>query len=140
MGRHIRAIYEVLLEFDYVPTGEPLFPEIVGPEIMSASPFKKAFARSVGQAQESGLFNRAEKLQEFKVEYSSYSVGASSAPEVLDLSDLKPFFLIWSAGLGVAVLTLMFEVATAFSCALCVKRKSRKRRKQRLDLSRRSAY
>ncbi|CAN7950222.1 unnamed protein product [Ixodes hexagonus] len=140
MGRHMRTIHEVLLEFDYVPMSEPLFPEIVGPEIRSASPFKKAFAKSVGQAQESGLFSRAEKLQEFKVEYSSYSVGVSSAPEVLDLSDLKPFFLIWSAGLGMAVFILLSEVAAAFSRALCVTRKSRKRRRQRLDLSHRWAY
>ncbi|KAG0445568.1 hypothetical protein HPB47_013880, partial [Ixodes persulcatus] len=83
-----------LRKFDYVPTGEPIFGELVGPEIMYAWQFREAFAKTAGQAQECGLFSRAEALQEYKVKYQSHSVGVSTEPEVLTLSDLVPFFLI----------------------------------------------
>ncbi|EEC06177.1 hypothetical protein IscW_ISCW018412 [Ixodes scapularis] len=146
-GRHTSTIRKALQKFDYIPTRERIFDEIVGPEIMYAWQFREAFAHAVGQAQECGLFSRAEALQEFKVKYQSYSVGVSTEPEVLTLSDLAPFFLVWSAGLGAAVLILLLEVASAYRRVLCVKRRRRniqvlfkkpgcfKRRKQRLDMS-----
>ncbi|CAN8010416.1 unnamed protein product [Ixodes pacificus] len=152
MGRHTSTILEGLRKFDYVPTGEPIFVELVGPEIMYAWQFRKAFAQTTGQAQECGLFSRAEALQESKVKYQSHSVGVSTEPEVFTLSDLVPFFLIWSVGLGAAVLILLLEVASAYLRVLCVKPKRRniqvlfvkprpfKRRKQRLVMSQRWAY
>ncbi|KAG0442169.1 hypothetical protein HPB47_015762 [Ixodes persulcatus] len=103
VGRHTSTIHEGLGNFDYVSTGEPIFVEIVGPEIMYAWQFREAFAQTVGQAQECGLFSRAEALKEFKVKYQSYSGGVSTEPEVLTLSDLVPFFLILSVGLGANV-------------------------------------
>ncbi|EEC14775.1 hypothetical protein IscW_ISCW021229 [Ixodes scapularis] len=136
MGRHTSTIHKGLVEFDYVPTGEPLFPDVTGPEIMYASPFRDAISATVGQAQESGLFSRAEALQDFKIKYRSYSAGVSSEPEVLTLGDLTPFFLIWSAGLGSAVLVILLEAASANLHALCIKRRPPKRRTQRLDLDR----
>ncbi|CAN8014471.1 unnamed protein product [Ixodes persulcatus] len=151
-GRHTSTIHEELRKFDYVSTGEPKFRAIDGPEIMYAWRFREAFAQTVGQAQECGLFSRAEALQEFKVKYQSYSVGVSTEPEVLTLGDLVPFFLIWSAGLGTAALILVLEVASAYLRVLCVNRRPRnihvlfkkprlfKRRKQKLDMNQRSAY
>ncbi|CAN8028126.1 unnamed protein product [Ixodes persulcatus] len=152
VGRHTSTIHEGLGNFDYVSTGEPIFVEIVGPEIMYAWQFREAFAQTVGQAQECGLFSRAEALKEFKVKYQSYSGGVSTEPEVLTLSDLVPFFLILSVGLGAAVLILVLEVASAYLRVFCVKPRRRniqvlfkkpgpfKRRKERLDMSLRWAY
>ncbi|CAN7997113.1 unnamed protein product [Ixodes pacificus] len=149
VGQHTSTIHEELRKFDYVSTGEPTLGVIVGPEIMYAWQFREAFAQTVGRAQECGLFSRAEALQEFKIKYQSYSLGVSTEPEVLTLSDLVPFFLIWSAGLGAAVLVLLLEVASAYLRILCVKPRRRniqvlfkkpgpfKRRKQRLVMSQR---
>ncbi|CAN7945657.1 unnamed protein product, partial [Ixodes pacificus] len=134
MGRHTSTIHKGLGEFDYVPTGEPLFPDLTGPEILYASPFRDAIAATVGQAQESGLFSRAEVLQDFKIKYQSYSAGVSSEPEVLTLGDLTPFFYIWSAGLCSAILVTLLEVASAHLNASCMKRRLRKRRTQRLEV------
>ncbi|CAN7942046.1 unnamed protein product [Ixodes pacificus] len=151
-GRHTSTIHEELGKFDYVSTGETIFTEMIGPEIMYAWQFREAFAQTVGKAQECGLFSRAEARQEFKIKYQSYSGEVSTEPEVLTLSDLVPFFLIWSAGLGAAVLILVLEVASAYLRVLCVKPKCRniqvlfkkpgpfKRRKQRVDMSQRWAY
>ncbi|CAN8002233.1 unnamed protein product, partial [Ixodes hexagonus] len=127
LGRHTSTIHRGLSKFDYIPTGEPLLPELVGAEILYASPFRKALSDSVSQAQESGLFSRAEHNQEFEVQYRSHSTGVSSAPEVLSLGDLKPFFLVWSAGLAAAVLVLLLELAAAYSRTLCVKSRRLKR-------------
>ncbi|CAN8010415.1 unnamed protein product [Ixodes pacificus] len=152
VGRHTSTIHEGLRNFDYVSTGEPIFGELVGPEIMYAWQFREAFAQTVGQAQECGLFSRAEALQEFKIKYQSYSAGVSTEPDILTLSDLVPFFLIWSAGIGAAVLVLLLEMAFTYLRVLCVKPRRRniqvlfkkpgpsKRRKDRLDMSQRSAY
>ncbi|CAN8028152.1 unnamed protein product, partial [Ixodes persulcatus] len=150
-GQHTSTIHKELRKFDYVSMGEPVLREVAGPEIMYAWQFREAFAQTVGQAQECGLFSRAEALQEFKVKYQSYSVGVSTEPDVLTLNDLVPFFLIWSVGLGAAVLILLLEVASAYLSVLCVKPRRRniqvlfknpgpfKRRKQRQDMSQRWA-
>ncbi|CAN8028125.1 unnamed protein product [Ixodes persulcatus] len=152
MGRHTSTIHQELRKFDYVSAEEPVLREVAGPEIMYAWQFREAFAQTVGQAQECGLLSRAETIQEFKVKYQSYNVDVSTEPEVLTLSDLVPFFLIWSVGLGAAVLILLLEVASAYLRVLCVKPRRRniqvlfkqpgpfKRRKQRLDMSQRWAH
>ncbi|XP_042145615.1 uncharacterized protein LOC115316604 [Ixodes scapularis] len=95
------SLKDELFRIGFVQTDTIFSTVIMGPQIRSNSPYFKSINKLLGHAFEGGLFERAEGIAEFKSRIRrefKYDRPSKTGNVALELSDLRPCFVIWVVG------------------------------------------
>ncbi|XP_040067630.1 uncharacterized protein LOC120840916 [Ixodes scapularis] len=102
------SLKDELFRSGFVETDAIFSPVITGPQIRSSSPYFKSINKLLGRVFEAGLFEHAERIAKFKSRVRrefKYERPSETGDVALELSDLRPCFVIWVVRVVFSLLT-----------------------------------